>query len=59
LVFRQPITNLVSPGSKCRSSSAALICIPVCRDHIPRRYPDGHDEFQNSETRGGLAAHER
>lgn len=58
-VFRQPITNLVSPGSKCRSSSAALICIPVCRDQIPRRYSDGHDEFQNSETRGGLAAHER
>jgi hypothetical protein len=37
-----------------------FICIPVCRDHIPRRYPDGHDEFfQNSDTRGGLAAHKR
>jgi hypothetical protein len=59
--FGFPSTHYQSRQSwfKMQEQLGCFICIPVCRDHIPRRYPDGHDEFQNSETRGGLAAHER
>jgi hypothetical protein len=60
--FGFPSTHYQSRQSwlKMKEQLGCFICIPVCRDHIPRRYPDGHDEFfQNSETRGGLAAHKR
>jgi hypothetical protein len=59
--FGFPSTHYQSRQSwfKMQEQLGCFICIPVCRDRIPRRYADGHDEFQNSETRGGLAAHER
>ncbi len=42
------------------AGAARLLYLHSCRPLKFRVwYPDGHDEFQNSQTRGGLAANER
>jgi len=47
--FGFPSTHYQSRQSwfQIQEQLGCFICIPVCCDHIPREYPDGHDEFQN------------